>query len=155
MRPQRPYLLRAFYDWLLDSQLTPLIVVNTNYANVDVPNEFIRDGQIILNIAPHAVGQFNMTDEAISFSARFSGAVRHIYVPMGALSAIYARENGAGTIFNDEEVYHQPPAATAPAMATETKQKMHVIESDSTTSAAESTPKTTTERKRPNFTVIK
>jgi len=107
MLPQRPYLLRAFYDWLLDSQLTPHIVVNINYNNVEVPLEFVRDGQIVLNIAPQAVGQFQMTNETVSFSARFGGVPRQVYVPVGAILAIYARENGAGTMFQPEAYYEQ------------------------------------------------
>lgn len=107
MLPQRPYLLRAFYDWLLDNQFTPHIVVNVNYSDVEVPLEFVRDGQIVLNIAPQAVGQFQMTNDAVSFSARFGGVPRQVYVPMGAILAIYARENGAGTMFQPEAYYDQ------------------------------------------------
>lgn len=105
MSPRRPYLLRAFYDWLLDNQLTPHLVVDVSYDNVDVPMEFVNDGQIVLNIAPRAVGNLSLADDAVSFNARFGGVPRQVYVPMAAVMAIYARENGAGTMFEPEPAY--------------------------------------------------
>lgn len=105
MTPRRPYLLRAFYDWLLDNQLTPHLVVDIMYPGVQVPIEFARDGQIVLNVAPRAVGNLLLADEEVSFNARFGGIPRQVQVPMGAVLAIYARENGAGTLFEPEAAY--------------------------------------------------
>lgn len=105
MTPRRPYLLRAFYDWLLDNQLTPHLVVDVMRPDVQVPMEFARDGQIVLNIAPRAVGNLQLGDEAVSFNARFGGVPRQVLVPMAAVLAIYARENGAGTMFEPEAGY--------------------------------------------------
>ncbi len=105
MTPRRPYLLRAFYDWLLDNQLTPHLVVDVTYPDVQVPMEFARDGQIVLNIAPRAVGNLQLGDNDVSFSARFGGVPRQVLVPMAAVLAIYARENGAGTLFEPEAAY--------------------------------------------------
>lgn len=128
MLPQRPYLLRAFYDWLLDNQFTPHIVVNVNYNDVEVPLEFVRDGQIVLNIAPQAVGQFQMTNDAVSFNARFGGVPRQVYVPMGAILAIYARENGAGTMFQPEAHYEQDEFADdAESQDDKTNVVMHLV----------------------------
>lgn len=107
MSPRRPYILRAFYDWLLDNQLTPYLVVNAEYVGTIIPMEFVQDGQIVLNIAPQAVGNFLMSRNEVQFSARFSGIPRQVYVPMGAIMAIYARENGAGTMFESEPGYEQ------------------------------------------------
>lgn len=107
MSPRRPYILRAFYDWLLDNQLTPYLVVNAEYVGTIIPMEFVQDGQIVLNIAPQAVGNFLMSRNEVQFSARFSGIPRQVYVPMGAIMAIYARENGAGTMFESEPSYEQ------------------------------------------------
>ena len=83
MSPRRPFLLRAFYDWLLDNQLTPHLVVDVNSAGVMVPMEYARDGQIVLNIAPRAVGALELADDAVRFNARFGGVPRQVYVPMG------------------------------------------------------------------------
>ncbi|MBU2896989.1 ClpXP protease specificity-enhancing factor [Vibrio hepatarius] len=105
MTPRRPYMLRAFYDWLVDSDLTPHIVVAATLPGVHVPVEFVQDGQIILNIAPRAVGDLDLGNEAITFNARFSGRPHSVIVPLYAVQAIYARENGAGTMFEPEDAY--------------------------------------------------
>lgn len=105
MTPRRPYLLRAFYDWLLDNQLTPHLVVDVSIPGISVPMEFARDGQIILNIAPHAVGNLELGNDMIRFNARFGGIPRQVIVPLAAVLAIYARENGAGTMFEPEADY--------------------------------------------------
>jgi stringent starvation protein B len=107
MTPNRPYLLRAFFDWLLDNQLTPHLVVDATYFGVEVPQQFVQNGQIVLNISPNAVGQFNMGMEDVSFNARFGGVPFQVYIPMGAVLAIYARENGAGTMFEPDPYYDQ------------------------------------------------
>lgn len=105
MLVQRPYLLRAFYDWIVDSECTPHIIVDATQAYVQVPEQFIEDGKIVLNIAPRSVLQFSMDDDAVSFNARFAGVPMQVYVPLYAIEGIYARENGAGTIFPVEEAY--------------------------------------------------
>lgn len=105
MTPRRPYMLRAYYDWLVDNDLTPHLVVAAMLPGVRVPEEFIQDGQIILNIAPRAVGNLELGNEAITFNARFGGRPHSVIVPLYAVQAIYARENGAGTMFEPEEGY--------------------------------------------------
>ena len=105
MTPRRPYLVRAFYDWLVDNDLTPHLVVDATLPGVKVPMEFVSDGQIVLNIAPRAVGNLELGNEAISFNARFSGRPHSVIVPLYAVLAIYARENGAGTMFDPEPAY--------------------------------------------------
>ncbi|MEZ9229746.1 ClpXP protease specificity-enhancing factor [Vibrio amylolyticus] len=105
MTPRRPYMLRAFYEWLVDNDLTPHLVVDATMSGVRVPQEFIQDGQIILNIAPRAVGNLELGNEAVTFSARFSGRPHSVIAPLYAVQAIYARENGAGTMFDPEEAY--------------------------------------------------
>ena len=107
MGPNRPYLLRAFYQWLLDNDCTPHLVVNADIAGVQVPQEHVKDGQIVLNVAPHAIGDIEMSNERVTFSARFGGKPFQLNIPMVAVIAIYARENGAGTMFEDEDYYHQ------------------------------------------------
>lgn len=105
MTPSRPYLLRAFYEWLLDNDLTPHLLVDANAQMVKVPQQFARDGQIVLNIAPQAVVAFTMDKEAVSFNARFGGVPQQVYIPMAAVLAIHARENGVGTFFPPEPAY--------------------------------------------------
>lgn len=105
MLVQRPYLLRAFYNWIVDSECTPHIIVDATQPCVEVPEQFIEDGKIVLNIAPQSVIQFSMDDDAVAFNARFSGQPMQVYVPIYAIEGIYARENGAGTMFPDEPAY--------------------------------------------------
>lgn len=120
MTPRRPYMVRAVYDWLVDNQLTPHLVVDAEQPGCELPWEFVQDGQIVLNIAPTAVGQLQLGNDRIEFSARFSGKPHRVWVPMAAVMALYARENGAGTIFEDE-VFDS--SATPPAEAAETEEK--------------------------------
>ena len=100
LTPRRPYLLRAFYEWLLDNQLTPHLVVDVTLPGVRVPMEYARDGQIVLNIAPRAVGNLELANDEVRFNARFGGVPRQVAVPLAAVLAIYARENGAGRCSN-------------------------------------------------------
>jgi len=110
MQSSRPYLVRALNQWLLDNALTPYIVVDAEYPGVEVPRQFVQNGQIVLNMAPTAVRDIFMENEALGFSARFGGQPMRIMVPMAALVAIYARENGVGMVFGHEP--ELPVAAT-------------------------------------------
>ncbi|OOR99244.1 ClpXP protease specificity-enhancing factor [Haemophilus paracuniculus] len=107
MKPLRPYLYHAYYNWIIDNDLTPYLLVDTDYPDVDVPIEFIKDGKIILNIAPRSIGQYVVDDEAIRFSARFQGMLRDLYIPFGAAVALYAQESGDGVMFQEEEHYSE------------------------------------------------
>lgn len=97
MSSNKPYLVKAFYEWISDNDLTPYIMVDVNVYGVLVPMNYVADGQIVLNIASSAIGSIALGDSAIEFSARFGGKLEHITVPYGAIGAIYAKENGAGT----------------------------------------------------------
>lgn len=103
LTPTRPYLARAMYEWICDNNLTPHLLVDATRPNTMVPEQFIQDGQIVLNIVPHAVHALQMTNEAISFSARFGGVSRDLYVPIEAVLGLYARENGQGLFFDPNE----------------------------------------------------
>jgi len=103
LSPTRPYMARAIYEWICDNQLTPYLLVDATQPYTSVPEQFVKDGQIVLNIAPHAVHQFQMSNDAVSFSARFGGVARDIYLPISALLGIYARENGQGLFFDPDE----------------------------------------------------
>ena len=105
--PKRPYLLRAYYDWLVDNNFTPYLVVDATYLGVNVPVEYVKDGQIVLNLSANATGNLQLTNDFIQFNARIKGVSRELYIPMGAALAIYARENGDGVMFEPEEVYDE------------------------------------------------
>jgi len=118
MTSTRPYFVRALYEWILDNQCTPYLLVNANYPAVQVPNEHVKDGRIILNLSPSAIRGLVMDNERVEFSARFGGVPRSLYLPIGAVLAVYAKENGRGMFF-DENEFPIPDAAapTAPALA--------------------------------------
>ena len=87
LTPRRAYLLRAFYEWLLDNQLTPHLVVDVTLPGVQVPMEYARDGQIVLNIAPRAVGNLELANDEVRFNARFGGIPRQVSVPVKMVQA--------------------------------------------------------------------
>lgn len=100
--PSRGYLIRALHEWLLDNDLTPHVAVDASAPGTDVPHEFVKDGQITLNISTGAVVNLLMDNEGISFSARFSGSPRQVFVPVASVLAIFARETGVGMGFGME-----------------------------------------------------
>lgn len=103
MTSTRPYLIRAFYDWILDNGLTPHLLVDAEASGVAVPSQFVKDGKIVLNLSPTAVHHLELGIEVLSFGARFGGVAMEVRVPPEAVLGIYARENGQGMLF--------PPAA--------------------------------------------
>ncbi len=111
MNSSRPYLLRAFYEWIVDNNATPYVVVNADFPQVSVPREYVDNGRIVLNISPGAVRSLQLANDHLEFNARFAGVPHDIYVPMRAVSAIYAKENGRGMVFKDDEEDDTPPPA--------------------------------------------
>jgi len=103
MTSSKPYLVRALYEWILDNDNTPYILVDTSSDQVSIPNGIASDGKVVLNLAPTAIQNLQMTNEFVSFSARFNGVAEQIFVPISSLLAIYARENGEGMMFPGEE----------------------------------------------------
>jgi len=102
MTSNRPYLIRAIYEWIIDNGMTPYLLVMADQPGVVVPQDFVEDGKIILNISPTAVQQLEINNESVSFSARFSGHPMEVVIPVASASALYARENGLGMIFPEE-----------------------------------------------------
>ncbi len=102
MNSSRPYLIRAFHDWILDNDATPYIVVDASLPGVQVPMDFVSNGQIVLNISPNAAQGLVLGDVDLQFNARFGGVPMRIIVPVAAVIAIYARENGQGMVFGSE-----------------------------------------------------
>ncbi len=109
MNSRKPYLIRAIYDWIVDNHCTPYLLVDCAQPDVQVPDEHVQDGKIILNIGPTAVHGLSLDNSGIFFSARFSGRSREIHVPPVAVLALYARENGEGIMFPPEEGDGEPP----------------------------------------------
>lgn len=103
MSSNRPYLLRAIYDWISDNDLTPYVLVDAAAAGVRVPPQVIKNGQVVLNLAMRAVANLDLGNEWISFSARFSGVSQTITFPVAAVLALYAQENGQGMMFPADE----------------------------------------------------
>ena len=108
MTTNRPYLLRALYEWITDNDMTPHVLVNAEVDGVDVPHHVIQKGKVVLNIANGATEHLQLDNETIYFKARFSGKPYPISIPMDAVIAIYAQENGQGMMFAQDDS-PQPP----------------------------------------------
>ena len=115
MTTNRPYLLRAIYDWISDNNLPPYVLVDAGFAGVRVPPQVVKNGQVVLNLAMRAVANLDLGNEWISFQARFSGVSQAIQIPVQAVLALYAQENGQGMMFPaEEEGGDTPPPAPGP-----------------------------------------
>ena len=103
MTSNRPYLLRGLYEWITDNSMTPHVLVDAEFDGVEVPEHAVAQGKIVLNISNGATEHLQLENETIFFHARFSGKPFKITVPMGAVIAIYARENGQGMMFAQDD----------------------------------------------------
>jgi stringent starvation protein B len=113
MSTNKPYMIRAIHEWILDNDCTPYIVFMAEYPGVQVPQEFVRDGQITLNISPSAVRDLNLSNQSVCFNARFGGIPTDIEAPIDSVMAIFAKENGQGMGF-EVELPPDPPEDTQP-----------------------------------------
>ncbi|MGV6826510.1 MAG: ClpXP protease specificity-enhancing factor [bacterium] len=125
MTSNRPYLIRALFDWIVDNDLTPHMLVDATQPDVMVPSQFVEDGRIVLNISPTAVDLLNLGNDVVTFNARFAGQATDIYIPIPAVLGVYARENGQGMLFPDDEGAEPPP--TDPAPPEDRKPKLTVV----------------------------
>ncbi len=116
MSSSRPYMMRALYDWILENGCTPYVLVNAMYRGVEVPEQYVKDGQIVLNISPVSVIKLEISNEMMSFNGRFGGVPTDVFVPTPAVIGIYARENGRGMVFEDDPDLPdtEPPAPETP-----------------------------------------
>lgn len=123
MLSNKPYLIRAFYDWIVDNKCTPYLVVNAVYPRTQVPREFVENDQITLDVSPHAIRDLKIGNEILTFQASFSSIVHVISVPIKAVLGIFAHENGQGMFFDFEdeddsgEVFDSLPSAAEPQTA--------------------------------------
>jgi len=127
MTSSRPYLIKALYQWIVDNDVTPCVLVDALVIGVDVPKQHVQDNKIVLNIAPMAVQNLLLGDDAISFSARFNGKSVNLFVPTDAILAIYARENGQGMMFNDESGSAGPPDGPSDKSKEPKRPALHVV----------------------------
>ena len=129
MTSSRPYLIRALYEWIVDNEMTPYIVVDAAAEGLMVPAQYVQDGQIVLNISPRAVEKLQLSNTHIAFSARFGGAALNISVPPRAVLAIYARENGEGMMFRDggDDNDGNPPPPESPSDPTPRTPRLRVV----------------------------
>ena len=124
----RPYLIRALYQWLVDNGATPYILVSVEYEGVQVPLDFVNEhNQIVLNISPTACQGLTLGDTDIVCMARFAGHPTNISVPIAAVLAIYAKENGQGMIFGHEPGGNTPPPTPEPEPPAPQKNHLRVI----------------------------
>lgn len=114
MIPKRSYLLKAAYEWVVDSEMTPYLLVDATEANVVVPTQFVQDGKIVLNVSMNAVRHLLMDGDAVSFEARFGGKPMQVFVPIKAALALYAKENGDGLFFPEENFPDNLPPSPSP-----------------------------------------
>ena len=103
MTSNRPYLVRALYEWILDNEMTPYLLVDSARPGTLVPMDLVQEGKIVLNISPSAVRGLVLGNDRITFGARFGGVPMDVEVTANAVLGIYARENGRGMLFPDEE----------------------------------------------------
>lgn len=127
MTSSRPYLLRALYDWIVDNGMTPHLLVDAEYPGCEVPQQHIDKGRIVFNVNPAAINTLNLGNEYVMFDARFGGVPMSVTVPVMAVLAIYARENGRGMVFNEEEGTEEPPPPTEPEPTKPARPSLRVV----------------------------
>jgi stringent starvation protein B len=155
MSSNKPYVVKAFYDWIFDNGLTPYIVVDVNVYGVMVPMSYVNDGQIVLNVSPSAVGSIAMGEETIELSARFGGKLENMSIPYGAVVAIYAKENGAGTSLAIE--HPEPGTITEVPLPSPVKMSsVKAVDSKIATKASAKQQSTQASKvKKPSLSVVK
>ena len=122
MTPSKPYVIRAIYDWIVDNNCTPHVLIDAACDGVVVPADYVTDEQIVLNISPTAVVGLHLGNDAIAFSGRFGGVPLDVELPMESVLSIYARENGQGMVFDDDDAGGpNPPSGPEPIQSGATK----------------------------------
>lgn len=154
----KPYFIRALYEWCTDNGYTPYITVAVT-PRVRVPQEFVRDGQIVLNISFEATNALSIDNEAISFNARFGGVSREIHIPIGQVQAIYARENGHGMAF-EIEPESDPVDETEEASEEEGTPRLAAVDKNQSTQSEEpktpdDDPENQKKSKKPSLKIVK
>ena len=173
MTSNRPYLLRAVHEWICDNGLTPYVVVDASQPGIQVPPQSVSDGRVVLNLAPRAVARLEIGNDAITFMARFGGVSHAVTLPIAAVQAIYARENGQGMLLAEDATIatapigpaadpqppeSEPPKPTRPAsplQAVPASSRAKPAPGDSASSGQGDGPDKPRPRGKPNLHVIK
>lgn len=111
MTPSQPYLVRAIYEWIVDNELTPYVLVDAVDDASHVPRQYVENGKIVLNLGPTAVNDLELANDYIAFNARFSGKAMNVSFPVASVLAIYSKENGQGMVFNESDGENPPPGS--------------------------------------------
>lgn len=127
MTSNRPYLLRALYEWISDNDLSPYLLVDATLPGVRVPTGSAKDGKVVLNIAARAVNKLELGNDGIRFLARFGGVSQAVDVPMAAVLAIYAQENGQGMMFPAEDAPPAPEPDTPAPEPQDRRSRLRVV----------------------------
>lgn len=127
MTSNRPYLVRALHEWIVDNGLTPHVLVNAQLPGVVVPQQYVHEGRIVLNIGPSAAHNLYLGNDEIRFHARFGGVSTEVSFPPRAVLAVYARENGEGMAFPDEPALPTPPDAPKPARDSDRRARLKIV----------------------------
>ena len=109
MNSSKPYILRALHEWISENNCTPLVLVSSKHEDVQIPSGIDEDGKVVLNVSYGATQNLEIANEGILFDARFSGKSQNLYIPVESILAIYARENGQGMMFGDQDKIPEPP----------------------------------------------
>ncbi len=125
-RSTKPYLVRAIYEWCIDCAETPFLSVRVS-ERVVVPRDYVRDGEIVLNISAGATRHLVIGNDAINFSTRFSGVSHEVYVPIEAVAGIFSRESGQGMFFDVDEPVDPAPLEAAPPLRPSGRPRLHLV----------------------------
>ena len=148
MLSNRPYLIRAMYEWMVDNEWTPHLQVDANYPGIQIPRAFVQEGGIVFNVSPSAVQALDMKNDWFQFRARFQGVEQVVSFPPEAVLAIFARENGQGMPFPPEPY---PEQADEP----DTKPTLSAVESEGDNADSESKTGKKSAQKKPTLSVVK
>lgn len=123
MNSSKPYIIRALHEWISDNNCTPLVLVSSKHPDVQIPSGIEEEGKVVLNVSYGATKNLEIANEGIIFDARFSGVSQNLYVPTESILAIYARENGQGMMFGENEELPDPPTKASKPKAEAKKPK--------------------------------
>lgn len=148
MLSNRPYIIRAMYEWMVDNEWTPHLQVDANYPGIQIPRAFVQEGGIVFNVSPSAVQALDMKNDGFQFRARFQGIEQIVAFPPEAVLAIFARENGQGMPFPPEPYPDQVDEPDA-------KPTLSAVESDGSSADTESKAGKKSAKKKPTLSVVK
>jgi stringent starvation protein B len=153
MTSTRPYLIRAIYEWILENRCTPYLLADATVKGMRVPPQAVKEGQVVLNLAPMAIDRLDLGLDEVRFNARFGGVSQTVYVPVQAVLAIYAKENGQGMMFPAEEA-PETESATEPSAEVAVAPALNAISSEPADPSAQPDPERP-ERPRPTLRIVK